>query len=167
MTVLGAVNSPGVLLEIQEVESVEINQCAISAVFLTFQAHDRRSCRIYAENCLPASDAQLGDHPVPAVLHCPGGGQTVNRNDLLFWGQRGFACASFDWQIGCEKHDPTRKASGLNMLLPNQANKSASNKRSCPWLFKLLAGCVIDWLVLCRRLTLRRLAVWGSAGVDI
>ena len=53
-----------------------------------------RDCIVYAERMLPS-----GEH-LPGIVHCVGGGQTVQTADLLFWANQGYACASFDWQLG-------------------------------------------------------------------
>jgi hypothetical protein len=72
---------------------------------LVFNDDHGRRCAVVAVLALPD-----GPGPFPLVIHAPGGGQTIDPRDLAFWTDRGYACASFDWQHGLYDHDPAYKS---------------------------------------------------------
>lgn len=66
--------SPGVILESA--------QQADGGSFLHFRDALGRRCAVYARLAIPS-----GAGPFAAVIHCPGGGQTINDGDLAFLDQ--------------------------------------------------------------------------------
>lgn len=134
-------NRIGILERVQPVEErVDADGC-FRAAFLHFTSGDGRACAVYAAARLPAG---AGSHP--AVLHLPGGTQTVDEADLLWWSRRGFACAALDWQHGCyPHHDPGRKSCwppGVVM----QSEPLVSLKQAILPLATEACGAVLDWL---------------------
>lgn len=88
-----------------------------------------------------------------AILHCVGGGQTVNPADLDFWNVDGYAAASFDWQIGAgmsgSSEMTTRFPAGV--VAQHEATETLEN-------------AVMPIAILCGRVALAWLA--HTPGVD-
>ncbi|MEM1213795.1 MAG: acetylxylan esterase [Planctomycetota bacterium] len=79
----------------------------IESSFLTIRDRWDRTHEVYAARCLPHGVTS----PVAGVLHLPGGGQTVDPTDLVWWARRGFAAVSMDWENRHNPaHDPERKS---------------------------------------------------------
>lgn len=149
-------NPPGALRSLPEVTTVDArNGYRIESAFLPFIDDEGRSCEVYAERCLPAE----GSHP--GILHCPGGGQTVGRADLLDWARKGFAAVSFDWQIGdYPAHDPRRKSRWPGEVV-HQNHYIASPSEAILPLAVRAAGVCIDWLTQAETVDAERIGVVG------
>jgi dienelactone hydrolase len=99
-------NRPGIITRIQALPGRTHAGRRIEEAYLHVTFADGRSGAVYAACCLPD-----GPGPHAAVVHCPGGGQPVGDDDLVWWAGHGFACAAFDWQAGYwGGHDPGRKS---------------------------------------------------------
>ncbi|MGC9451290.1 MAG: alpha/beta hydrolase family protein [Oceanipulchritudo sp.] len=133
-------NHPHRLLRAEPVETVRMEGFPIEAAFLVFEDALGRRCRVYAERCL------IGDAPGPALIHCPGGGQTVGREDLIDWARKGFSSVSFDWQIGnFPHHDPARKSVWPDGVANQIAYIRAPEEAILPVAVQA-AGVCIDWI---------------------
>lgn len=113
----------------------------IEAAFLMFSDRHGRACEVYAERCL------IDRSNAPSLLHCPGGGQTVNRADLLDWAHKGFSSVSFDWQIGdFPEHDPARKSHWPDGVVGQNHYIRLESEAILPLAIQA-AGVCIEWLV--------------------
>jgi len=125
--------SPGVILESA--------QQADGGSFLHFRDALGRRCAVYARLAIPS-----GAGPFAAVIHCPGGGQTINDGDLAFWTSHGFACASFDWQHGLyDGHDPARKSQWPQGVVAQGEGCQRTHQLILPLAVRAVSA-VIDWL---------------------
>ncbi|MBN1558520.1 MAG: dienelactone hydrolase family protein, partial [Lentisphaerae bacterium] len=150
-------NRPGLLGDVEPVEQAEHAGHPLDAAFLVFEDRYGRTCRVYAERCCP------GGGPAPALVHCPGGGQTVNRADLADWADKGFACVSFDWQIGrFPDHDPARKSRWPDGVVGQNQCIGDETEAVLPVAIEA-AGVCLDWLHASDRV--RRDAA-GVAGIS-
>lgn len=107
---------------------------------LEFRDSYERPCRIYAERLIPQGKRLCG------ILHCVGGGQRVSRADLEFWARQGYACASFDWQIG----DLAGRSSQKQSVWPNGVRAQHAPIQQLDEAILPLAALagrrVLDWL---------------------
>lgn len=132
---------PGKLEQVRVIESVKTDGFLIEAAFLEFPDRHERTCRVYAERCL------VGRKGAPALVHCPGGGQAVNRADLLDWARHGFCVVSFDWQIGdYADHDPKRKSRWPEGVVGQNHYIRHEREAILPLAIQA-AGACIDWML--------------------
>lgn len=147
-------NQPHVLKSVAVVEVTEIGGGLIEAAFLDFDDRFGRSISLYAERCLI-------DGSAPALLHCPGGGQTVDRADLTDWAHKGFSVVSFDWQIGrYPNHDP-RKKSRWPEEVHGQSGYIRNEAEAILPLAVEASGVCIDWLLQSGRVDVEAIGVTG------
>lgn len=147
-------NTSGTLRTARAVESVEYEGFEVDAAFLEFTDVHGRACSVYAEQILLPEGA-------PAIVHCPGGGQTVNRADLIDWAHKGFGCVSFDWQIGdFAHHDPQRKSRWPEGVVGQNHYIEREEEAILP-LAIAAAGVCIDWLLQTDRVQAKALGVVG------
>jgi hypothetical protein len=148
-------NSPGVLKNVRMIESTIVEGLRIEAAWLDFNDQNGRACQVYAERCL------IDREKAPAVIHCPGGGQTVNRADLIGWAKQGFSCVSFDWQIGkFPGHDPARKSRWPEGVVSQNHYIRSGTEAVLPLAIQA-AGACIDWLVDTNRVDANSIGVTG------
>ncbi|MEX0324899.1 MAG: alpha/beta hydrolase family protein [Puniceicoccaceae bacterium] len=148
-------NELGVLDRFNIREVAELDTFTIEAGFLVFEDRNGRPCEVYAERCL------LDGSDRPAVVHCVGGGQTVNRNDLLDWARKGFSSVSFDWQIGnYSNHDPEKKSRWPEGVV-SQINYLRNEREAVLPLAVRAAGACIDWLLDSGRINPEGIGVTG------
>lgn len=108
--------------------------------WIEFKDAQGRFCKVYAERLIPDGTN------LPAILHCVGGGQVVSRADLEFWAQRGYACASFDWQIGEIAHRaPATQSKWPTGVLHQSAPITCLDQAILP-LAAQAGSRVMDWL---------------------
>ncbi|MBA3686872.1 MAG: dienelactone hydrolase family protein [Planctomycetes bacterium] len=135
-------NRAGALTRVDPVDRVDSAGIAIESAFLVFSDDLGRECRVYAARC--AAHGYRGASPV--VIHLPGGTQTVAHQDLIWWARRGFACASFDWQIGAyPDHDPARKSIWPEGTKGQCADTADTAQAVMPLAIRSV-GVLIDWL---------------------
>ncbi|MEX0325485.1 MAG: alpha/beta hydrolase family protein [Puniceicoccaceae bacterium] len=148
-------NNMGNLTRVRETETLELEGFRIDAGFLEFTARDGRTCSVYAERCL--LDREQG----PAVIHCPGGGQTVDRADLLDWARKGFSSVSFDWQIGdYPGHDPAKKSRWPKGVVTQIHYIRDASEAILP-LAVQAAGACVDWLIESDKVNTEAIGVVG------
>lgn len=134
-------NQGNALKVAQTVGEVSVNGHRIESAFLEFADAHGRNCAVYAERCL------LDREHAPALVHCPGGGQTVNRADLVDWANKGFSSVSFDWQIGnFPNHDPEKKSRWPEGVSGQSTFIRKPSEAILPLAIQA-AGVCIDWLV--------------------
>ncbi len=124
--------------------------------FLRF--HDRlgRPCAVWCLLRLPD-----GPGPHPVVIHCPGGTQTVQEADLAWWNAQGFACVSFDWQLGLyDHHDPARKSSWPPGVVMQGLPAADAGQLIIPLAVRAISA-IIDWLERDPRLAADRVGITG------
>jgi hypothetical protein len=81
--------------QIKNVASSMANGWVSETARLHFLDAFNRPVAVYCQRQYPIHEASgVG------MLHCVGGAQTINPQDLDFWNAEGHAAASFDWQIG-------------------------------------------------------------------
>jgi hypothetical protein len=149
------VNNPNILRNVRIIESTDMECLRIEAAFLEFMDLDGRTCEVYAERCL------IDRENAPAIVHCPGGGQTVNRADLIDWAKQGFSCVSFDWQIGnFPGHDPERKSRWPEGVVSQNHYIRSRTEAVLPLAIQA-AGACIDWLVESNRINADSIGVAG------
>lgn len=125
------------------------------SALLGFADDEGRWCEVYAERCLPVEGHYAG------ILHCVGGGQTVNRADLLDWADKGFAVVSFDWQIGTyPAHDPAKKSRWPAGVVHQDHYITSPSEAILPLAVRA-AGACIDWLVQADSVDAERIGVAG------
>lgn len=113
------------------------------AAWLRFTDWLDRSCTLYAERIVPARH----DRPLPAILHAVGGGQKVETADLLYWAVQGYACASFDWQIGeLPGRDPERTSQWPDPVVAQHAPNPALENCLLPLAIEA-AQVTLSWLL--------------------
>ncbi len=102
-----------------------------------------------------------GAVPGAGVLHLPGGSQTVNPDDLVWWAERGFAAYSYDWENTCfAAHDPARKSVWPGEVREKHAMIDDARQAILPVAIAA-AGAVIDWMCDEPRVDAQHLGVAG------
>ena len=117
--------------------------------FLKFDDWMDRPSKVYVEALLPDGEN------LPGMIHCPGGGQTIAYWDLRFWADRGYASASYDWQLGEVGGRPEEKTSVFAPEVGVQYLKHDG-----------LENCVMPVAIHAGRLTLSWLSDFASVKPD-
>jgi len=107
---------------------------------IPFQDWLGRKCELFAEAVFPEKEN------LPAILHCVGGSQQVTEADLYFWARHGFACISFDWQIGNLSNRPPDRISVWPEGVRHQSADIESVDQCIIPLAVQAARLCIDWL---------------------
>ena len=122
--------------------------------FLAFDDWLNRRCKAYVEALIPEGAS------IPGVIHCPGGGQTIDYQDLRFWADQGYASASFDWQIEAAGRPPDRTS-----IWPEEVNAQSlphDGVENCIMPIAIEAGrSTLTWLADFDTVDPERLGVGG------
>ncbi len=136
--------------------TLEAVRPAAGGHYLEFRDRLNRRCAVWAMLAVPA-----GPGPFAAVIHCPGGGQTVNEADLDFWTAQGFACVSFDWQHALyDGHDPARKSQWPHGVVAQGEGCQGVHQLILPLAVQAVST-VIDWLERDPRIDAGRIGITG------
>ncbi|MCE9591381.1 MAG: dienelactone hydrolase family protein [Planctomycetes bacterium] len=152
-------NRPGELIAVTPYDTQAADGHVIESVFLDFDDRFGRRCRVYASRCLPLNVSDGAK--VPAVLHLPGGGQTVFRRDLTWWAMQGFAAYGYDWQIGAAMVHGEGRCSRWPEGVVNQGAAHDREEQAVLPLAIRAAGVVIDWMSTDPRVDVGRVGVTG------
>lgn len=152
-------NQPGELVAVTPFDTQPADGHVVESAFLDFDDRFGRRCRVYASRCLPLR-IKTGAK-VPAVLHLPGGGQTVFHRDLTWWAMQGFAAFGFDWQIGAAMvHGEGRCSQWPGGVVSQGAQLDREEQAVLPLAIQA-AGVVIDWMGTDPRIDIKRVGVTG------
>jgi cephalosporin-C deacetylase-like acetyl esterase len=111
------------------------------AAWLRFQDWMGRPCTVYAERMIPEGS------DLPCILHAVGGAQTVRTEDLAFWADQGYACASFDWQIGdVQPREPERTSRWPESVRPQHGPHESLDQCVLPLAIQA-AQITLSWLL--------------------
>jgi len=132
--------NPSYQLDRSEVIRREADGCVHEAAWLKFTDWMHRDCVVYAERIVPEIAR------CPGIVHCVGGSQMIHREDMLFWAEQGYACASFDWQIGeIGQREPTRKSAWPPEVLVQHAKHLSLDQCVLPLALQA-AQATLSWL---------------------
>ncbi len=150
-------------LDIEITRSWDEQGIHIEQLRFTGETRKGTSVRVFAYRGVPLQPADK----VAGVLHIHGGGQTASLEWIRFWGERGYACVSFDF---CGKH-PHRPAELMTdwgdidaqMLAPVKppTNLEPAPRYSAWFHWALVARRALTLLEQHSRVDAKRLGVFG------
>lgn len=156
---MSQMNQPNTLVMVRPHDVEVADGHRIESAFLEFDDRFGRRCAVYAARCAPL-DMAAGEKR-SAVLHLPGGGQTVFHSDLVWWAQRGFVAYSFDWQIGAAMVHGEGRCSRWPEGVKSQGSAIEREEQAVMPLAIQAAGVVIDWAQADDRVDADRIGVTG------